>query len=98
MEVQWCIFSDIDNGTASVWISDEERWLGRVFERDTGWCVELVDVTLLREPGIINAILDGKKALTRYPNRKGGRIQATWPPEVFAEWLMQDDADGAKME
>ena len=98
MEVPWCIASDIDKGTASARVSDDDRRPGRVFELDAGWCVEFVDLTSLRGPGTIDAVLDRKRQLARYPNRKGGRIQATGPSEVFAEWLMQGDADGAKME
>lgn len=98
MEVISYVVSDIENGTTSLWLCDQDRWLGRVFERDTGWCVELSDLSLLRDPTILDAILDGKEWLLQYPNRKGGRVQATWPLESYAEWLMQVDPDSSGAE
>jgi len=61
VEVISYVVSDIENGTTSLWLCDQDRWLGRVFERDTGWCVELSDLSLLRDPTILDAILDGKE-------------------------------------
>ena len=67
---------------------------GRVFELESGWYVELAEPERLRDPALVEAVIEAKAELLHYVNRKGGVFPDDATAAGISLWLMQRD-DGA---
>jgi hypothetical protein len=96
VKYEFVICGVVDDGFTSAEISEPgAEPVARVFELENGWYVEIDRLERLREPALVDALLQARDKLLRYVNRKGGE-----PPEgasraAFSLWLMQrDDGKG----
>ncbi len=96
MSYEFTVTGNVDDGFASIEITSETgKVVARVFELDSGWFVESVELDWLRETDLVDAIIDARNELRHYINRKGGQLPEGMTRAAFSLWLMQrDDGKG----
>ena len=95
------IVGNPDDGFTSAEICDEsDNYIGRLFELDDGFYVQVDQVEKLNDGKLLESLLLAKYTLQHYVNRKGADFSAEeWTREGISLYLMQrDDGEGFTVE
>ena len=74
---------------AAVIDDDEGNYIGRVFELDDGWYINLEDLAMIEDIKVRTLIQEAKSKLTRYPNRKGAEFPEDMSIGAISLWLLE---------
>lgn len=95
MAVEITITGGWADGFTAAELARDGRILGRVFELQTGWHVQLEELELLRDTAVVSAMLEGRDKLRHYVNRTGAGMPEGLSAAAASMWLMQrDDGKG----
>jgi hypothetical protein len=95
MAFQMTVTGALSDGFTAVEIESDDEFVGRVFELEAGWYVELREPEKLLDDEVVKAVLAAKERLLRYVNRKGTGMPEGMTVAGASLWLMQrDDGKG----
>ena len=82
--------------SAEIYTADNlQDYIGRIFELDDGWYIQVDDLNCLQDPAFVQTILETKDELLHYVNRKGAEFSEGTTIAAISLWLMQrDDGKG----
>lgn len=89
---------DPDDGFTSAEIyeaADARIYLGRIFQLDNGWYVQVEDFERLEDRKFVRSVLEARDELLHFVNRMGGEFPDDATRAAVSLWLMQrDDGKG----
>ena len=82
------IVGDPDDGFTSAEIEDTSgTYMGRVFELEDGWYIQVNEPEILRNPKLVEALITAKLELEDYVNRKGADFSiGEWTRAGISLW------------
>ncbi len=89
MAIELTVTGAPSDGFTAVELERGEELIGRVFELEAGWYVELREPECLLEAEVVQAVLAAKQRLLLYVNRKGAGMPEGLSVAGASLWLMQ---------
>ena len=95
-QYSFTVVGNPDDGFTSIEINGAEgNYVGRIFELEDGWYINLRDTNSLKDPTLVDAILEAQKELRHYVNRKGAKTQdASTIGNASLRLMQRDDGKG----
>lgn len=88
---RYVVCGNPDDGFTSSEIYKGEKYIGRIFELDDGWYININEFETLKDTKLIEFIKKVQEDLKHYVNRKGGELPKDMSVAGIALWLMQRD-------
>lgn len=89
MAIELTVTGAPSDGFTAVELVRGDEFIGRVFELEAGWYVELRKPEKLLEAEVVQAVIAAKQCLLLYVNRKGDGIPEGLSVAGASLWLMQ---------